>query len=207
MAGHLLSSVNPEAAAQLQRDGDAGIRPPLVTQTAPEQITDPKTPYVPKKPLPMVQPHEPEYTCDRVPEVGEIVRYHARPGQGRAGKIDFSAMVMHCDPKGRAELMVFFSADDMSEFEKVPYRTDTIQWPAWSFIQSADTIALAQRLSSALDIIERLNNRCEALETLLADDHAKRIEALEARKVDLSPITGRLDALEGKPPAEKSKKG
>jgi hypothetical protein len=201
--GHLLSSVNPEVAQRLQEEGDAGVRKPLITPSAAEAITDPAKPYAPAKPLAMVQPHEPEYTCDRIPPVGCVVTYHARPGQGRAGKTEFPSVVMHCDEKGRAELAVIFSADDLAEFEKVPYRSETIPWPAWSFIPSPDVVDFASKFSTVLGIVERLNSRVEAQETMFL----KRLEALEARKVDLSPITSRLDALEGRPPSEKPKKG
>ena len=203
MAGHLLKTTNPEAAARLEAEGEAKLaemaRPAAAPVTNP--ITDPAKPYVPPKPLAMVHPREPVYTCDRVPSVGEIVRYHARPGQGRAGKSEFSAMVLHCDSRGVAELLVFFSADDLSEMIMVAYRSDETPWPAWSFIENSEVAELANRFSAFLGIAERLSHKIDAVETLFGD----RLEVLEARKVDLSPITKRLDALEGSAP-EKAKK-
>lgn len=120
--GHLLSTVNPDAAAEL---------------TVKEQNTAPQQPVENIVPdgryLGWQEPRD-----DR-PPVGTWVMYVCRPGEGRAGKPKFPALVMHHEPDGhilqQLHLMIVYDVDDMVMMGYVPRVSDEIPWPAWHPIE------------------------------------------------------------------------
>lgn len=101
--GHLLSTVNPEAAAAIQPDVD-----PFAV---------------------------------RAPEVGEIVHYFARLGEGRSGRMIFPAFVMrveHEGPRrGLLELIVIYGVDDVRGYSNVRRKTHDETMNVWDFMPGA----------------------------------------------------------------------
>lgn len=156
--GHLLSTTNPEAAARLQEEGDKGITKPVVSPPAPAPAPAAAPPQAPVK-----APYD-----GYVPEVGEIVHYHARPGEGRAGKTIFPAMVLHFNEReGTTQLAIFYAADDVADRIHIPNFTEKVPWPAWSPITSP--------LAARIDTLE------------------ERLLALEGRRGPGRPTKGKAD--------------
>lgn len=69
----------------------------------------------------------------RVPHVGQIVIYHMRPGEGRAGKMSAPAIVTAVEDDDHIEILVIFSADDFMTRWKIPRKTDQNTVNCWAF--------------------------------------------------------------------------
>lgn len=74
----------------------------------------------------------------RVPYVGQIVVYHMRPGEGRAGKMSAPAIVTGIEDDDHVEILIIFSADDFMTRWKIPRRTDQNTVNCWSFNEHDD---------------------------------------------------------------------
>lgn len=144
--GHFLSTSNPEAAARLQREGDAaiGIMPaPPVAEAASEPA-----------PVPIPDYHGP--LCQR----GDMVDYFARPGEGRAGKTVFAAIVLHVDARtSQCELLVFYGHEDFGHRIRIPRRDENHTWLVWDFRPNSTVGATAdpriERILAMFDDIQQ----------------------------------------------------
>ena len=73
------------------------------------------------------------------PDIGTWVVYIARPGEGRSGKSEFPACVMHHEPDGESvTLMVVYDVDDMGMRPVVREATEDFVWPAWRYIKTRE---------------------------------------------------------------------
>lgn len=110
--GHYLATENPEAAAEI----DTRPEPKLAVKDAPTiKILE----------NPPVQD---------LPDIGTIVVYLCRPGEGRAGKTEFPAMVMHHEPYGALYLLVFYDYDDQVCRPNIREASEDTPWPAWRHV-------------------------------------------------------------------------
>jgi hypothetical protein len=121
MSGHLLSTTNPELAAELTA--------PEVALPMPEAVAD----------LP-----EALQDFSHLPDRGTPVIYICRPGEGRAGKTEFPATVMHHEPDGSLYLMVFYDSDDIEMRQRVRKKSDTVDWPAWRYVEGYGPIVVEE---------------------------------------------------------------
>lgn len=69
-----------------------------------------------------------------LPDIGSTVVYIARPGEGRSGKMEFPAFVMHHEPQGGLYLLVMYAADDFVERPQIRELSDDLPYPAWRHI-------------------------------------------------------------------------
>jgi hypothetical protein len=72
------------------------------------------------------------------PDIGTRVVYIARPGEGRAGKMEFPAEVMHVEPHGGLYLLVIYAADDMVERPNVREASEESPFPAWRHLKGQE---------------------------------------------------------------------
>ena len=78
-------------------------------------------------------------TPEQLPDVGQAVVYIARPGEGRAGKAEFPALVMHIEPDGKSlSILVIYDVDDQVVRPNIRQRTEEVEWPAWRWVRSAE---------------------------------------------------------------------
>lgn len=145
--GHLLATVNPEAAAAIKPTSPLG---------------------------------------NRVAPLHQIVRYHSRPGEGRAGKMSFPAFMMHCDPEnGRAQLLVIYAADDLQDRINIPYRSDENPFAAWDYINplEAPVTLRAGNLENGMDRVFGEHGLEEGQSVMgLIAELRREIEALKAKR-------------------------
>lgn len=73
-----------------------------------------------------------------LPDIGTSVVYLSRPGEGRAGKMEFPAIVLHHERQGGLYLLVIYAVDDMVERPNVPQYSEDTPFPAWRHIQGAE---------------------------------------------------------------------
>lgn len=76
----------------------------------------------------------------RLPGIGAMVVYHARPGEGRSGKSAFPALVLHHEPDGHSlYLLVMYAVDDFVERPQIRQLSEEQQhfYPAWDHVQGA----------------------------------------------------------------------
>jgi hypothetical protein len=71
----------------------------------------------------------------RVPYQGQIVLFHARPGEGRGGRFVSPAIVMGIEDEDHIELLILYAADDAVNRWKIPRRTDQNPYNSWSFTE------------------------------------------------------------------------
>jgi ParB-like chromosome segregation protein Spo0J len=70
------------------------------------------------------------------PDIGSVVVYISRPGEGRAGKSEFPALVMHHEPDGESVvLLVIYDVDDMVTRPALREVSEDIPWPAWRHVK------------------------------------------------------------------------
>ena len=77
---------------------------------------------------------------EMLPDIGSRVVYIARHGEGRAGKREFPAEVMHIEPDGRSlHLLVTYDVDDrvMRPYVGVQDESDPYR-PAWRHVRGAE---------------------------------------------------------------------
>ena len=72
------------------------------------------------------------------PDIGAMVVYIARPGEGRAGKSEFPAIVMHHETHGGLSLMVIYDVDDMCIRPQVREHSEDTPFPAWRHTKHAE---------------------------------------------------------------------
>jgi hypothetical protein len=76
---------------------------------------------------------------ENLPDIGTHVVYIARPGEGRAGKSEFPAIVMHHEPDGESVvLLVIYDVDDMVTRPAMHEASEEIQWPAWRRVKGSE---------------------------------------------------------------------
>jgi hypothetical protein len=195
--GHYLSTSNPEAAERLQRDGDAAIVAPIA----------PAEP-VAHEPAPI-----PNYDGP-LPLRGDIVDYFARPGEGRAGKTEFAAIVLHVDARtSQCELLVFYGHEDFGHRIRIPRRNPDHTWLAWDFrpnssAPAGDDPRLTRLLGMFKDIEQwagKVFGENEAPEESLYDEVLKlgarlrtleKSEAAAAVQEEIASMNRRLEVLE-----------
>jgi hypothetical protein len=119
MSGHYLGTENPALAAEL---------------TAAE-VVQPAAEVLPE---PIIE--APDFS--HLPDLGTPVVYICRPGEGRAGKTEFPATVMHHEPDGTLYLMVFYDSDDIEMRQRVRKNSDTVDWPAWRFVENQGPVVI-----------------------------------------------------------------
>jgi hypothetical protein len=70
------------------------------------------------------------------PDIGSVVVYVSRPGEGRAGKSEFPALVMHHEPDGESVvLLVIYDVDDMVTRPALREVSEDFPWPAWRHVK------------------------------------------------------------------------
>lgn len=126
-----------------------------------------------------------------MPEAGDVVLYHMRPGAMRAGQTSVPGFVLAVDRDNRQlKLLVIFGQDDMLTEERVPERIGTDY--GWVIKSSADAqvSALRAEVESLKGEIAAMSDGLEAFKLELAQtlfgDHDKpeisfvdRMDALE----------------------------
>lgn len=120
--GHLLSTVNPQAA----EDADSGWKPagPPLTEASAEA-------------LPSAQKLKPR-PDGAIPTIGHIVVYHLRDGDSRNRRIKFPAVVMDSDPEtGTLKLWVIVDDGDTWMQDHVPARV--APEPGWELVNQGLT--------------------------------------------------------------------
>lgn len=176
--GHLLSTTNPEAAARLQAEGDAGVKRPIVSNAEAKPA-----------PAPPVAPLKAPYD-GYMPEVGEIVHYNARPGEGRAGKTVFPAIMMHCDEQtGHAQLFIIYASDDFSDRVNIPARQSEGQYMTWSPLKRNGG-AMVMRESGAIEPVDQSENIAELAKRL--NDAEKAIMGLARQFEKIEPSSAQF---------------
>ena len=164
--GHLLSTVNPEAAGA-------------------------------------IQPAEDPFAI-RAAEIGEVVHYFARPGEGRSGKTKFPAVVMHVGmdgpQRGWLELLVIYGVDDQRGYINIRRKTHDETMNVWDFIPGAlgnagDINLILRSLFGGNAVVE--DSVYDMIKML-----AKRLTKVEASNKALSDRLEMLGADEVEPPAK-----
>jgi hypothetical protein len=69
----------------------------------------------------------------RPPYVGQIVLYHARPGEARMGRQVAPGTVMAVQDEDHIDVLIIYDADDFIFRQKLPRKTDQNPFNAWSF--------------------------------------------------------------------------
>jgi hypothetical protein len=69
----------------------------------------------------------------RRPYAGQIVLFHQRPGESRAGKPSSPAIVTRVDDDDHVELMIVYAADDFHTRWSVPRKTEQNPINSWTF--------------------------------------------------------------------------
>ena len=74
-----------------------------------------------------------------LPDIGSSVVYIARPGEGRSGKSEFPALVLHHEPDGHSlYLLVIYAVDDQVERPNIREVSEEMPYPAWRHIKGAE---------------------------------------------------------------------
>jgi hypothetical protein len=100
-----------------------------------------------------------------LPDIGTIVVYLARPGEGRAGKSEFPAIVMHHEPdRESVVLYVIYDVDDHVTRPAMREASDEIPYPAWRYRRDQE---LERFDPTRINIIRRdLNDTVEHLDEM-----------------------------------------
>lgn len=121
-----------------------------------------------------------------MPEAGDVVLYHMRPGAMRAGQTSVPGFVLAVDQSNRQlKLLVIFGQDDMLTEERVPERIGTDY--GWVIKSSADAQvpALRAEVESLKGEIAAMSDGLEAFKLELAQtlfgEHDKPAESFEDR--------------------------
>jgi len=178
MAGHYLATENPEVAAELSNGIQAsGIAP------------EPLYPLVDERAL---------------PDIGTVVVYIARPGEGRSGKQEFPAMVMHHEQMGGLYLLVLYDYDDQVCRPNVYEATEDMPWPAWRHVRNGQIVVEEPFEPTRLNIMRKDVDQLRAdLDRMLMGIYGKyKIPAngimsfLVAFEAKLKEISKRVSAIE-----------
>ena len=162
--GHLLATVNPEAAARIGTEEDGQNAPP----TAPAQAMM-NAAMSGNDPMPV-----------DLPEIGEPIRYHLRTGDFRAQRNVFPAQVTAVNPeKGTIDLIAFFDAEDRIDqrnalpwdgsgpgWERIPARvvmSNIVQEKA-EMLSPEPPIDYSEQIVDLTVAIEKLDKRLSKLE-------------------------------------------
>lgn len=96
----------------------------------------------------------------KLPQAGEVVAYHTGPGQERARRSKFPALVLNANGDGSLDLIVFYGRDDHVELQSVPEHGEQNR-RGWS--RSANNVLAA--VADLTEQVESLTARVKALET------------------------------------------
>lgn len=142
-----------------------------------------------------------------LPDIGTMVVYLARPGEGRAGKTSFPAVVMHHEPDGESlVLLVIYDVDDMVQRPAVREVSDDVFWPAWRHVRGQ---APEKFDPSRLNVIrrdldearEQLDEMNRALYGEWERPNKSVLEFLVEFETALKSLRKRVAKIEGPPPA------
>ena len=142
-----------------------------------------------------------------LPDLGTIVVYIARPGEGRAGKSEFPAMVMHQEPDRESlVLMVIYDVDDMVLRPAVREVTDDNPWPAWRHRRGQAPEKFEPTRINAIrrdlgDACERLDELNRAIYGEWEAPDKSILEFLVQFEKALKDLSKRVAKIEGPPPA------
>jgi hypothetical protein len=143
--GHLLSSVNPEAAARIEGEslGGWGSGDPAVESAS---VEFPAEQFAPAASVPTV-----DYP---LPAVSSLVQYHLREGDFQSRRNVFAALVLACRDDGSLDLLVFRDADDLVGMQGVPPRRGTdAGWVAARHAEGAGNGALQSSIEDLIAVI------------------------------------------------------
>lgn len=157
--GHLLSTVNPQAA----EDADSGWKPagPPLRDDAPKSFAE----AIDRGLTEVVRDSIKEEVLENSrpsssPSIGHIVVYHLRNGDSRNRRIKFPAIVMDSDPEtGTLKLWVIVDDGDTWMQDHVPARE--APEPGWELVNEPPAIYVNSPIAISL---MRLGDRVEALE-------------------------------------------
>ena len=96
----------------------------------------------------------------KLPGAGEMVAYHTGPGQERARRNRFPALVLNGNGDGSLDLIIFYGRDDHVELQSVPAHSEQNR-RGWSRPENRALADLAEQ-------VESLTARVKALETAKA---------------------------------------
>lgn len=167
--GHLLATVNPEAAAAIGKEA------------IPDPVTGWGSDPVEPAPEPVAQTVAPDA---RLPGIGETVVYQRRAGDFRAGRRAFPALVLDVHPETAAlDLVVVYEAEDSVTLRKVkPQSGIDAGWlPTSAGLVSRDAETVLRKCS---ELIVALQEQVNALREENGN-LSLRIDTLEGR--DLAP--------------------
>lgn len=190
MAGHLLATVNPEAAAE----ADSGWKPagpPLTEDTGPIEALTAKTEYeTGMRSIPMGEP-----SSFALPSVGMDVVYHLRDGDARNMRTKFPAVILSSDPETRTvSLVVMVDAGDLWRQDRVPQYAPPEA--GWDWISGQGPMITGTRYVAELtELVRQSNSGTLVAEVQPQDDFpdpnmvakmlcdlAERVTALEAKR-------------------------
>lgn len=142
-----------------------------------------------------------------LPDLGTIVVYVSRPGEGRAGKSEFPAIVMHHEPDRESlVLMVIYDVDDMVLRPAMCEATEVNPWPAWRHRRDQEPERFEPSRINALR--RDLNDACERLDELNRAIYGEWersdksiLEYLVQFEKSLKDLSRRVAKIEGPPPA------
>jgi hypothetical protein len=69
----------------------------------------------------------------RLPHVAQMLLYHARPGEGRRGRLEAPAVCNAVLDEDHVDLTVIWEGDELVTWRNVPRRTDQNTFNAWTF--------------------------------------------------------------------------
>jgi hypothetical protein len=143
---------------------------------------------------------------ENLPDIGTAVVYIARPGEGRSGKSEFPAIVMHQEPDGESVvLLVMYDVDDTVTRPAVREVSEEIPWPAWRHVRGREPekfepTRLNHMRRDIDEVRERLDELNEAIYGAWERPEKSVIEIFAVFEKGLKDLGKRLTKLEGPPP-------
>lgn len=113
----------------------------------------------------------------RVPYLGQVLIYHARPGEGRSGKLQTLAFCSKILDEDHVELMIMWDQMDFNVGHKIARKSDQQPFASWSFndwdmAHYKDAAALAREPTTPAPVsqveLDMLKARVETLDSQVA---------------------------------------
>lgn len=159
--GHLLATVNPEAAAEIGR----------------------------------------EYAQPPLPPPGTMVRYLARPGEGRGGRMEFPFLVMHHGRDGMTiEGIIFYACDDWVGRDNIRRKSDAQPFACWEPIEQAEAGGMTWRIVPTEPPLDGPSRNAADTGT------SGLVRDIQELQYEIQPIINAVDALSARIAALEAKR-